>query len=75
MLTDEEIATKIHRDPDWLRWQGQSLYGFCSHCRRNVDNHDEAHRVTPIMDGGRGVECTLRGDIHGFEAQPLGRRW
>lgn len=52
---------------------GVSLYGSCSHCQRRVDNHDDLHRVTPIMRGGRGVECVLRGDIAPNEAAPLGR--
>lgn len=53
---------------------GFSLYGSCSHCQRMVDNHDEYHRVTPIMRGGRGVECVLRGDIRHGDAAPLGKR-
>lgn len=52
---------------------GASLYGSCSHCQRTVDNYDDLHRVTPIMRGGRGVECVLRGDIAPHEAAPLGR--
>jgi hypothetical protein len=52
---------------------GHSLYGSCSHCRRRVDNHDDLHRVSAIMRGGRGVECVLRGDITGPQAQLLGR--
>jgi hypothetical protein len=53
---------------------GTSLYGSCSYCHRRVDNHDENHRVSAIMDGGRGVECVLRGDIEPLLARPLGRR-
>lgn len=53
---------------------GKSLYGSCSHCRRTVDNHDDNHRVTSIMRGGRGVECVLRGDILPHDAKPLGSR-
>lgn len=51
---------------------GESLYGRCGWCSRSVDNHDELHRVTSIVRGGRGVECVLRGDITSAEAQPLG---
>lgn len=51
---------------------GRSLYGSCSRCQRSVDNHDPLHRVTPILRGGRGVECVLRGDITHAEAMPLG---
>ena len=59
---------------DEFMWQGESYYGSCSHCQRRVDNYDEAHRVTSIVQGGRGVECVLRGDIPYNLAQPLGRR-
>lgn len=52
----------------------KSLSGRCSHCQRSVDNHDELHRVTSIVRGGRGVECVLRGDIDPHEARPLGFR-
>jgi hypothetical protein len=52
---------------------GKSLSGSCSHCRRLVDNHDENHRVSAIMLGGRGVECVVRCDIHPSKAMPLGR--
>lgn len=38
------------------------LYGSCSRCDRVVDNRDPNHRVTAIVEGGRGVECKLRGD-------------
>ena len=42
------------------------LYGVCGHCDREVRNSDsrdrENHRITPILGGGRGVECRLRGD-------------
>lgn len=50
-----------------------SLSGSCSHCRRVVDNHDDNHRVSAILLGGRGVECVLRGDIQPLQAKPLGR--
>ncbi len=53
---------------------GKSLWGTCGHCQRRVDNYDDLHRVTPIMRGGRGVECVLRGDITPDLAKPLGFR-
>lgn len=53
---------------------GHTLYGWCSHCQRAVDNHDELHRVTAILRGGKGVECVLRGDIRHPDAMPMGRR-
>lgn len=54
--------------------EGRSLHGSCSHCGMTVDNHEPNHRVTPILRGGRGVECVLRGDIHPMDAMPLGPR-
>ncbi len=54
--------------------EGRTLWGRCGHCQRRVDNHDELHRVSAIMRGGRGVECVLRGDIEPSEAMPLGHR-
>ncbi|MEX2439710.1 MAG: hypothetical protein WD739_07495 [Actinomycetota bacterium] len=36
--------------------------GVCGQCQRTVDNTDPNHRVTPILEGGRGVECKFRGD-------------
>lgn len=51
---------------------GRSMHGSCPHCNRMVDNHDELHRVSSVVRGGRGVECVLRGDITPGEAQPLG---
>lgn len=54
--------------------EGSSLYGTCSHCQRVVDNHDDLHRVSGILDGGFGVECVLRGDIEGHEARPMGAK-
>lgn len=53
---------------------GVSLDGRCGHCHRPVDNHDELHRVSSIIRGGRGVECVLRGDIGHADAMPLGHR-
>lgn len=53
---------------------GRSLHGRCGHCQRRVDNHDELHRVSAILQGGRGVECVLRGDIVHSDAMPLGHR-
>lgn len=50
----------------------RSLHGLCGHCQRRVDNHDEMHRVSAILRGGRGVECVLRGDIRYADARPLG---
>lgn len=50
---------------------GQSLYGLCGHCQVRVDNYDPNHRVTPILQGGRGVECVLRGDIPARQGGPL----
>lgn len=38
------------------------LDGRCGDCQREVTNEDPDHRVTPILKGGRGVECKLRGD-------------
>lgn len=74
-LTAAELTEKIAEDPDtFLIWDGASNWGSCSHCRRTVDNHDDSHRVTSIMAGGRGVECVARGDIQPHEAAPLGRR-
>ncbi|MES1975843.1 MAG: hypothetical protein V4472_25575 [Pseudomonadota bacterium] len=61
-------------DTEQFLWLGVSLDGFCSHCRRNVDNYDDLHRVTSIVRGGRGVECCLRGDIVPQQAAPLGHR-
>lgn len=55
--------------------EGKSLFGSCSHCRRVVDNHDANHRVSAIFRGGRGVECSLRGDIQPLQARPLGRKY
>jgi hypothetical protein len=66
-LTAEELALLVDDE-------GASLAGSCSHCQRRVDNHDEHHRVTSIVRGGRGVECVLRGDIRPGEAMPLGWR-
>lgn len=39
------------------------LFGTCGRCQRVVDNRDPQHRVTSIVEGGRGVECELRGDF------------
>jgi hypothetical protein len=50
---------------------GASFYGTCGHCQRRVDNLDPLHRVTPILAGGRGVECALRGDIPASQGGPL----
>lgn len=66
----DPAPTDLCIDPE----TGESLYGSCSHCRRRVDNHDVSHRVTAIIRGGRGVECTWRGDIPAALAQPLGFR-
>lgn len=57
-----------------LTYDGGSTWGTCSHCHRTVDNHDDDHRVTSILDGGRGVECVHRGDITRDLAMPLGPR-
>lgn len=51
--------------------EGQSLTGSCSLCRRTVDNHDPGHRVSAVMQGGRGVECVRRGDIPPERGGPL----
>lgn len=59
-------------ETDLLLLDGDSLNGSCSHCQRNVDNHDEAHRVSSILRGGKGVECAIRGDIDWYLARPLG---
>lgn len=50
---------------------GRSLYGRCGYCGVTVDNYDPNHRVTPILRGGRGVECVLRGGITRRDAAPL----
>jgi hypothetical protein len=68
-LASDDMPREVLIDDD-----GSSLYGSCSHCARRVDNHDEHHRVSAIMQGGRGVECVLRGDIASQQAMPLGRR-
>lgn len=52
--TEEEIEAMAEAWPE--------LWGMCGHCHRRVDNADPEHRVTPIVEGGRGVECKLRGD-------------
>jgi hypothetical protein len=51
-----------HMDDLAAAWP--DLGGVCGHCQRQVNNadHDGIHRVTPILKGGRGVECKLRGD-------------
>lgn len=49
----------------------EQMHGSCGHCGVTVDNREPNHLVTPIMDGGRGVECVLRGDIHPMHAGPL----
>ena len=59
-------------ESEFIDESGESLWGRCGWCERNVDNHDELHRVTSIIRGGRGVECVLRGDIKPHDAQPLG---
>lgn len=53
---------------------GTSLHGVCSHCQRTVDNHNQHHRVTSIIRGGKGVECVLRGDITYQQACPMGTK-
>ena len=52
--TEVDIDEMAKNDPD--------LDGFCGKCQRTVDNHDPDHRVTAIVEGGRGVECKVRGD-------------
>lgn len=47
--------------------------GRCGYCNRMVDNYDDLHLVTSILDGGRGVECVLRGDIEPKDAGPFRR--
>jgi hypothetical protein len=47
-----------------MRW-------LCGFCQCQVDNRDPGHLVTPILQGGRGVECVLRGDLDWAEAGPL----
>ncbi len=59
-------------DTEFMDEDGRSLYGRCGHCGITVDNFDGNHRITPILRGGRGVECVLRGDIEPREAAPLG---
>lgn len=54
--TEEELNAQAAAWPE--------LGGSCGYCDRIVSNEDEdgIHRVTPILEGGRGVECKLRGD-------------
>ncbi len=51
----------------------EDMRGKCGHCGVHVDNYDANHLVTPILRGGRGVECVLRGDIPPAKAGPLRR--
>lgn len=60
-LTEEELDALEQRYP--------TNGGICSQCQREVLVGDPEHRITPILEGGRGVECALRGDY-----VPAGRR-
>jgi hypothetical protein len=55
---------------DDYRWNGELQRGLCGHCQVMVDSADPNHRVTSIVDGGRGVECVVRGDISSAEGGP-----
>lgn len=50
------------REMDELAAAWPDLAGRCGFCQRTVSNADLEHRVTPILNGGRGVECKRRGD-------------
>jgi len=53
---------KSERWLDKLAEANADAFGSCGHCQLIVTNDDPNHRVTPILKGGRGVECKLRGD-------------
>jgi hypothetical protein len=52
--TQEFLTALAAKNPD--------LGGRCSECDRDVTNADPDHRITPILEAGRGVECRWRGD-------------
>jgi hypothetical protein len=57
-----KTARKCDDEIEGLARDWPDLEGVCGHCGRTVSNADPVHRVTPILKGGRGVECKRRGD-------------